>query len=342
MRKIATVFCAATLLFIAGSCAPSIESGQPTNDYPKKSIELIAPAGSGGEYDLTIRSIAQCLLDTKLVSVPLPVTNMPGGGGIAALAYLDEKKGANDVLAVYSPPLCLVNLNGSTQMNYRDNTTPIAKLITAYGLFAVSRDSSYTTINEVMDALKEDPHAVTIGGISAPGSMDHIQFLKMAHKDGVTNLRDIKYVGFQDGTAAAQLVGGHVDLISTGISDSIGLVESGDIRALATTAESRVGSGIVGEIPTCMEQGIDATFYNWRGIFGPKDMPEIRYTVLGGYPWADVTDRAVGAYLHEIWLGNDLFVTGRLCGFSGRCQRGIRCIVGRDRLSWLTIFQSSG
>jgi len=246
MRKIATVFCAATLLFIAGSCAPSIESGQPTNDYPKKSIELIAPAGSGGEYDLTIRSIAQCLLDTKLVSVPLPVTNMPGGGGIAALAYLDEKKGANDV----------------------------------------SRDSSYTTINEVMDALKEDPHAVTIGGISAPGSMDHIQFLKMAHKDGVTNLRDIKYVGFQDGTAAAQLVGGHVDLISTGISDSIGLVESGDIRALATTAESRVGSGIVGEIPTCMEQGIDATFYNWRGIFGPKDMPEyaIQY-------WEDILGR---------------------------------------------------
>jgi len=283
MRRIATVFCAAALLFIAGSCAPSIEPDQTTNDYPKKSIELLAPAGSGSGYDLTIRSVAQCLLDTKLVSVPLPVTNMPGGGGIAALSYLDEKKGVNDVLSVYSPPLCLINLNGSTELNYRDNTTPVAKLITAYGLFAVNKDSPYTTINEVMDALKEDPHAVIIGGISAPGSMDHIQFLKMAHKAGVANLRDIEYVGFQDGTAAAQLMGGHVDLISTGISDSIGLVESGDIRALATTAAGRVGSGIVEEIPTCMEQGIDATFYNWRGIFGPKDMPEyaVRY-------WEDI------------------------------------------------------
>ena len=27
-------------------------------------------------------------------------------------------------------------------------------------------------------------------------------------------------------------------------------------------------------VRTCVEQGIDATFYNWRGIFGPKDMPE--------------------------------------------------------------------
>ena len=35
-----------------------------------------------------------------------------------------------------------------------------------------------------------------------------------------------------------------------------------------------MGSGIVAEMPTCVEQGIDATFYNWRGIFGPKDMPD--------------------------------------------------------------------
>ena len=54
----------------------------------------------------------------------------------------------------------------------------------------------------------------------------------------------------------------------------MGLVESGDVRVLGITADQRVGSGIVAEMPTCIEQGIPATFYNWRGIFGPKDMPE--------------------------------------------------------------------
>ncbi|WP_312645692.1 tripartite tricarboxylate transporter substrate binding protein [Hydrogenoanaerobacterium sp.] len=313
MRKVAIVCCVILLIIVVCSCGSHAQSPQPAIEYPKKSMELIAPAGSGGGYDLTIRSIAQCLSDTKLVSVPLPVTNMPGGGGVVALTYLDEKKGANDVLAIYSPPLCLINLNSSTELNYRDNTTPIARLITAYGMFAVGKDSPYTTINEVMEALKEDPKSITIGGISAVGSMDHIQFLKTARKAGVTNLDEIKYVGFQDGSAAAQLMGGHVDLISTGISDSIGLVESGDIRALATTADKRVGSGIVGEIPTCVEQGIDATFYNWRGFFGPKDMPkhaleyweDILKQMVQTQEWEEICEK----YGWEMtFLGHDDFV----------------------------------
>ena len=274
MKKTSAVCLTVIMLLVICSCKSQTEPSQPAIEYPKKSIELIAPAGSGSGYDLTIRSVAQCLLDTKLVSVPLPVTNKPGGGGIISLEYLEEKRGVDDVLAVFSPPLFLINLNGSTTLNYQDNTTPIVRLITDYGIFAVGKDSPYSTINEVMVALKQNPKAIKIGGISAPGSMDHIQFLKVAHTAGVSDLKGIEYVGFQDGSVAAQLMGGHVDLISVGISDSMGLVESGDIRALATTADKRVGRGILAEVPTCIEQQIDATFYNWRGVFGPKDMPD--------------------------------------------------------------------
>lgn len=242
--------------------------------YPKKSVGLVAPAGSGGGYDLAMRSIAQCLSDAKLVTVPLPITNMPGGGGVVALEFLESNRGRDDVLAVYSPPLNLIHLNGSTPMNYRDNTTPIAQLMVDYGLFAVRKDSPYKTLGQVMDALREDPKAVRLGGISAYGSMDHLQFLKVAHAAGVKNLSQIEYIAYQDGTAVAQLLGGHVDIVTTGISDSVGLVESGDIRALAITADKRVGEGIVAQVPTCIEQGIDATFFNWRGLFGPPDMPD--------------------------------------------------------------------
>lgn len=256
--------------------------------YPKKSVELIAPAGAGSGFDLTARSVANCLHTTKLVLIPLPVSNKPGGGGGVALAYLDEKKGADDVISVYSPPLLMVNLNGSTALNYKENTTPIARLITDYGCFAVRDDSPYRDIESVMEALKADPASVIVGGTSAVGSMDHIQFLKIAKAAGVTRLDEIQYVGYEDGGAAAQLMGGHVDLISTGISDAVGLVESGDLRVLAITAAKRVGSGIVSSMPTCVEQGIDATFYNWRGLFGPKDMPD--YAL---HYWEDIVEQMV-------------------------------------------------
>jgi putative tricarboxylic transport membrane protein len=267
-------FAAAALAICLLCACAGPESGQEeTIGYPQRAVSFIAPAGSGSGYDVTMRALAGCLQDTGLVRVPLPITNIPGGGGVTALEYLDSNRGADNVLSVYSPPLNLIRLNGSTTMNYRDNTTPIARLFVDYGVFAVRSDSPFQTLEEVMDALKEDPSAVRLGGISSYGSMDHLQFLKAAHAAGVGNLGQIAYTGYQDGTAVAQLLGGHVDVVSTGISDSIGLVESGDIRALAVTAGKRVGKGLTAQIPTCIEQGIDVTFVNWRGIFGPKDMP---------------------------------------------------------------------
>ncbi|MEG1901523.1 MAG: tripartite tricarboxylate transporter substrate-binding protein [Clostridium sp.] len=258
-------------------CA-AIHPPEPEVHYPKESIEMIAPAGPGSGYDLTLRSVTQCLHDADLVSVPLPVTNKPGGGGIASLEYLDENKGRDNVLSVFSPPLCLIHLNGSTPMNYEENTTPIAKLVVDYGCFAVNINSPYTSINQVMDALKENPHALRIGGTSSEGSMDHIQFLKIAQAAGVERLNEITYEGFENGGVAAQLMGNRIDVLSAGISDVVGLMESGDLRVLAITSEERVGDGIISEIPTCKEQGIDAVFSTWRGIFGPKDMPEYAVT----------------------------------------------------------------
>ena len=67
------------------------------------------------------------------------------------------------LISVYSPPILLIELNGSSEFGYKD-TTPLARLITDYGAFAVPKDSKYQTITEVMDALKADPKSVKIGG----------------------------------------------------------------------------------------------------------------------------------------------------------------------------------
>lgn len=261
------------VVVLNGCVIPQAES-EAEEVYPKEAVEFIAPAGLGSGYDLTLRSVARCLQDTELVKVPLPVTNKPGGGGSASLSYLTENKGRDGVLAVFSPPLLLINLNGSTEMNYRDNTTPIAKLAVDYGCFAVSNSSPYMTIGDVMDALRKDPHSIRIGGTSSEGSMDHIQFLKIAKAAGVEHLDEIKYEGFENGGVAVQLMGNRIDVLSAGISDVVGFLESGDLRVLAITSDDRIGSGLIAEIPTCREMGIDAGFSTWRGIFGPKDMPD--------------------------------------------------------------------
>jgi putative tricarboxylic transport membrane protein len=248
-------------------------SNAVAKDYPPKTMSFIAPAGAGGGWDLTIRTVAKTLKDTNLTEANMPITNRPGGGGAVNLAYMQTQVGKDNLISVYSPPILLTNLTGASKYSYQD-TTPLARLITDYAAFVVSKDSKYTSINQVMDALKKDPKSVKIGGTSSAGSMDHIQFLMIAKAAGVPKLNQIDYISFQDGGAVAQVLGGHVDLISTGLGDVVQLVESGNLRALAQTAEKRIGEGAIAEIPTVKEEGIDATFENWRGLFGPKDMPD--------------------------------------------------------------------
>ncbi|MGV8982332.1 Bug family tripartite tricarboxylate transporter substrate binding protein [Clostridium sp.] len=258
------------LTTVLSGCGAKATTGE---SYPTKAMEFIAPSGAGGGWDLTIRTVAKTLGDTKLVSVPMPITNKAGGGGGVNLSYMQSKKGADNQISVYSPPILLINLSGSTKFSYKD-TTPLAGLISDYAAFAVNIGSKYKTINEVMDALKKDPKSVKIGGNSAAGSMDHIQFLIMAKAAGVTNLKDIDFISFQDGGAAAQLMGNHIDLLTTGISDVAQLAESGKITVLAQSADKRIGTGAVAKIPTCKESGINATFTNWRGLFGAPGMPD--------------------------------------------------------------------
>ena len=264
-----------TLLFVlsAGLTAEGQSDSAGGNPpYPKGVLDFVAPGGAGGGWDLTIRTTAKVLKDSGLVKVPMPVRNNPGAGGSVHLASLQEKKGNDKIITVYSPPLILTNLAGTTDLGYHD-VTPLARLIADYAVFVVRADSPYQSMADLMDALKNDIKSVKIGGISSAGSMDHIQFLMMAKAAGVKNLKEIDYVSFDD-SGAAQVLGGHIDLFSTGLSEVQALIESGDLRALGQTADHRVGQGLVAEIPTCVEQGIDATFVNWRGLFGPPEMPE--------------------------------------------------------------------
>lgn len=49
--------------------------------FTPRNPECIAPAGAGGGWDFTCRSVAQVMQDLKIVNQPIKVTNVTGGGG---------------------------------------------------------------------------------------------------------------------------------------------------------------------------------------------------------------------------------------------------------------------
>lgn len=285
-RLMAVVLIIGLLTAIAGcgQKAPAGSGGQApaVAKYPEKPVMVVAPAGPGSGWDLTARTVAKLLTEEKVVPVAMPVENRQGGGGSVALTYVTQEKKADPyTLVVYSPPLLLVNLNGTTKLSYRD-LTPLARLYTDYQIIVVRRDSKYKDLKQVLDALKANPKAVTVGGASSPGSMDHLSFMLPASRYGI-RIKDVPYVSFQSGSELmAAVLGGQVDVLSTGVGEVLSQLEAGTVRALAVTSPKRYEDPRLINVPTLKDVGIDATFEVWRGVFGPPDMPaEARQYMIG-------------------------------------------------------------
>lgn len=264
MRKLLIL---TVVLLLAATALPAFAA-----TYPSKPFECIAPAGPGGGWDTTMRMVTKVLLEKKLISTPMPVVNKPGGGGGVALAYLQKKKANPYSLVVFSPPLLLINLTGQTPLGYK-NLTPISMLINDFGAFGVPKDSPYKNMKELMEAIKKNPKSVKVGGTSSLGSMDHVQFLVAAKAAGIEDMKSLQYIAFQGGEGLAALMGGHIDVLSTGMAELVGPFESKDINVLAVTAPKRIATGPLAAVPTMIEEGYDEVFINWRGIFGAPGMP---------------------------------------------------------------------
>jgi tripartite-type tricarboxylate transporter receptor subunit TctC len=67
------------------------------------------------------------------------------------------------------------------------------------------------------------------------------------------------------------ILGGHVDVISTGLSEIAEQHRAGQVRIVGISAPKRL-QGSESDLPTWNEQGIDGEFGHWRGLFGPKGL----------------------------------------------------------------------
>ncbi len=237
---------------------------------PSRAIEYIAPANPGGGWDTLIRTTARVIQEEGLSNQSFAAINIPGGGGSVAWAQIAADAGNPHKLFAVSPPIILVPLAGQSAYDHT-HFTPIARLITDYSIILVGADSPYETINDLMDAIRENP-ALAVGGGSAPGSMDHIASAGAAMAAGV-DAATLNYIPFSGGgEAMVALLGGHVAAVATGAGEAVAQLAGGDIRALAVSSPERIDA--LPDVPTFQEQGIDFTFDIWRGIMGTPDMPE--------------------------------------------------------------------
>ena len=258
-----------TLLGILVFTALSISSVQAAPEID--SIHFLIPGGAGGGWDGTARGTGEALTGADLIG-SATYENMSGGGGGKAIGYLIENAASNgDTLMVNSTPIVIRSLTGRFPQSFRD-LTMVAGTIGDYAALVVKADSDIKTFADLVAIYKNNPDELAIAGGSVPGSMDHL-VPALAFKAAGADPTRVKYLPFDaGGEAMASLLSGEADALSTGMGEAIEMAKAGEVRILASTAPARVSDAP--DVPTLKEQGVDATFVNWRGFFGPPGLSD--------------------------------------------------------------------
>ncbi|NBQ27432.1 MAG: tripartite tricarboxylate transporter substrate binding protein [Rhodobacteraceae bacterium] len=243
--------------------------------------ECIAPANPGGGWDFTCRQIGKILYDIGQVPNPVQVTNMAGGGG--GLAYnhvVSERNTDNDLIVAASQATATRLAQNAFAGMTADQVRFVGAIGADPGVIVVGKDSPFQNLNDMVNAIKADPGSVAFAGGSAAGGFDHLKVLMILKETGFTDIRKVKYIGVDGGAdAITQTVGNFTQGMTGDMSEIVGFLKSGEVRALAVLTEERVPG--FEDIPTAKEQGIDVVAVNWRGLYVPKGISDADFEAWG-------------------------------------------------------------
>lgn len=276
--KLLSVLIAIILVASLAGCSKQAAAPDEKKAWaPQKQVTLMAVSGAGGGLDMVARTMSKIFDQKKIVTQPIMVENKPGGGQVTGTVAFATQDGKNDhKLMIASTPFILnhIKKDGNSPIG-PDQIYPLAMLQGDYGVIAVSADSPYKTLKELMDAAKANPASVTFVGGGAPGTWDHLNIIQVARKAGV-DLKAIKYNPYDGGgEALTALLGGHGAALTSDVSSIKQYLLAGKVRVLGVGAKERMtGDEVMKAVPTYKEQNYDVVTVNWRGVFAGKDIPE--------------------------------------------------------------------
>ena len=282
MRRFAAMCTASMIMTGCGLAAGAAEW------RPEKPIEIVVGIAAGGAVDITARTVQKILQDGRRIGQPISVVNRPGSGSAVAWAYLNTRAGDGHYLSVTSNSLVTNALTGSNPLTYTD-VTPLCQLMRESVVFVVRADSPFKTGRDLFDRLKKDPASIKFGMATSLGNPNHIAIAQAARAFG-TDVRSLKVAVFNASPQVTTgVLGGHLDVMVTSVSNPLSLIRSGQLRAIVVAAPRRLAADYA-NVPVAKELGINMVSSFWRGVIGPKGMTPAQIAY-----WEEALGRVVQA-----------------------------------------------
>lgn len=264
-------------LFTGLSALAAFAAGSAQAAWPERPVQVIIPWAAGGGTDATGRIIAKMLQDE--FKQPFNVVNRTGGGGVVGHAAIAQAPADGYTIGVITIEIGTFRWLGQSDLSGARDFTPIALYNFDPGAFYVTANSPFKDAKDVVNALKTNPRVYKLASGSAIGGAWHMAFGTMLLKAGV-DPGQFNWIASQGAAPALQeLVAGGTDIVPCSLPEAKSLLDAGKIKAMAVLSPERLQA--YPNVPTSKEAlGVDVLAGAWRGIGGPKGMPQEATTKL--------------------------------------------------------------
>lgn len=258
-----SLFAAALALGVVSSSFAQAPAG-----YPSKPVRLIAPFAAGGATDVLTRLIAAELQQD--LKQPFVVENRAGAGGNIGMESIARAAPDGYTLGIGAGATLSINpaLYKSLPFDAVRDFAPVQVLVRVQHVLAVNKDLPPGNMAELIAYAKANPGKLSFGS-PGTGTTSHLYGELFKKTIGA----DMTHVPYKGGNQVrADLISGVLQLSFSTLVDSKQLIQSGQLKGIATVAQRRV-SGLP-NLPTFVELGLTRfDSENWFGIITGAGVP---------------------------------------------------------------------
>lgn len=253
--------------FVALCLSQSLTSAMAA--WPERPVTLVVPWSAGGGTDATGRMIGSLL--EKELGQPFNVVNRTGGSGVVGHSAIANAKPDGYTVGVVTVEIGMMHWAGLTELSGTDYT-PIALYNADAAGLLVRTDSPWQSAQELIDAVEANS-GTHKGSGTGQGGIWHLALAGMLHTADISP-DAVPWVPSQGAAPGLQeLVAEGVDVVTCSIVEAAALIDAGKVKALAIMNDERIAA--FSDVPTLKEAtGIDWQLAAWRGLAGPKGMPD--------------------------------------------------------------------
>jgi tripartite-type tricarboxylate transporter receptor subunit TctC len=257
------------VVFALFAAASLVTVGSAQESYPTRPITIVASFPPGGISDITGRPLAATL--EKVLKNPVVLVNKSGAAGAVGNQFVATAKpdGYTLLLGIVSISFhpAKDQLFGQPPTYTLDQFTGVARLSAEPSIIAVSAETPWKTIKELVDDAKKRPGQITFSSSGLYGA-SHVPTEMFLQAAGIT-MRHLPTTG--GGPMVTAVLGNHAQLTTAPTTLVGGHSKAGKMRLLAHTGTGRLPA--FPDVPSLAELGYDVSYHAWTGLIAPKATP---------------------------------------------------------------------